>query len=393
VESKRRSTMPAYVVGLVNLCCAAALVILGIKVLGLELPSGWGVKLPDMGETVLYLVLLFAVGVFSIIFAFWFAGEIKPWLFGLFDDRWLPREGKETYTTTYGERLKKVAPQSYMGVVVWKMAAVTIPTTFFVSLIVGVLALATSLILGKPQLILSLFLVAAVNTIAISWSYSVEKWKAANYRAVIFTTCIKYATVETNFFEFLSGSGDLPSVSTTLMSEIRDKQASADPEKFDKSIKTSWLRDRYTAYLSRKKDIRTLFLRSKYNEAQDTVTWIDHGTGLFKLLESLSREAAQLEEEQRFIDQEVIQLKMGRADDDNYSRKRSEEEARLYTNRFSQLSEPPKTYDLFRVKDPGLYDDEGNLIEKPSSEIVTEPGEIDDADTDVSHYFSPSRGK
>jgi len=84
---------------------------------------------------------------------------------------------------------------------------------------------------------------------------------------------------------------------------------------------------------------------------------------------------------------------MGRADDDNYSRKRSEEEARLYTNRFSQLSEPPKTYDLFRVKDPGLYDDEGNLIEKPSSEIVTEPGEIDDADTDVSHYFSPSRGK
>ena len=88
MESKRRSTMPAYVVGLVNLCCAAALVLLGVKVLGLELPSGWGVKLPDMSEIILYLVLLFVVGVFSIVFAFWFAGEIKPWLFDLHHYIW-----------------------------------------------------------------------------------------------------------------------------------------------------------------------------------------------------------------------------------------------------------------------------------------------------------------
>ena len=84
-------------------------------------------------------------------------------------------------------------------------------------------------------------------------------------------------------------------------------------------------------------------------------------------------------------------MEVGKPDDDNWSRGHTEEAARLYTERFMKVNEPQKTYDLHRVEDPGLYDEEGNLLEEPAAVI---PGDMVSADepedVDVSSYFSRS---
>jgi len=381
---------PAIVLFSLTLCATFGFFVFAMNMLGVDVPFLSEVVLPQGRTIFMYFVSLVATTIISQFFAFWFANRVKRTLFKLFDKGWLPEAGKtDTYRTAPGERLEKVVPQSYLGTVVWEMATLKVPSVFLASIVTGGLTLLVTSLLGKPQLLLSLVLIVLVNSVAIAWSYCLKEWRRLHLKLVIFTTVVKYVTVETNFFDLLFGSGSRPEISTTPMSEILEKQVSADPQRFDPSIKTSWLRDRYTAWLSKKKNIRTLFLRSKSNEAQDTITWVDHGSGLIRLLDNLSRKSIMLSERQRFIDQEVIKMEVGKPDDDNWSRGHTEEAARLYTERFMKVNEPQKTYDLHRVEDPGFYDEEGDLLEEPAAVISGDIAADDEPeDVDVSSYFS-----
>ncbi len=370
-----------------TLGAVAGFLAFAFNMLGVEVPFFSETVLPQWKTVVMYTALSILMVILSQVFSLRFAKVSQNYVFMIFDRQWLPKEGKaETYTTEYGERLEKVVSQSFSGTVVWELVTQTIPTAFLLSGMFGGLAMLFAKALNLPIPVIGLGTVFLVNLTLLSWAYWMKQWRRKHSKLIIFTSQVGYGKVRTPLLSLFFGIGNLPKVSMTPISEINDDQIAADPQDFDPKYKTSWLRDQYTSFLSKKNNIRTLFLRSKSNEAEDTVLWIDHGSGVEKILKSLKRKSTQLLTEQSYIDRAALHLRMGETDEENWSRKRAEEEARLFQERFKEINVAPKTYDLYRVEDPGLYDDGGNLIEQKSTE-----DDLGRGDYDVSRFFSSHR--
>ncbi|AHB40188.1 MAG: hypothetical protein ACD_25C00078G0003 [uncultured bacterium] len=371
-----------------TLCAVVGFLAFALNTLSVGSDLFSGIVLPQLETVVLYAVSFTLAVILSQVFSIRFVKVSQNFVFKIFDRQWLPKEGKaETYTTEYGERLEKVVSQSYTGTVVWELVTQTIPTVFLLSFVFGVLAVIVAFAVNLSLPLVGLGTVFMVNVVLFSWEYWVKQWRRKYSKLIIFTSQVGYLRVRTPLLSLLFGIGNLPRVSWTPVSEINDDQIAADPQDFDPKYKTSWLRDQYTSFLSKKNNIRTIFLRSKSNEAEDTVLWIDHGPGIEKILKSLKRRSTQLLTEQSYIDRAALRMRLGGTAEEDWSRIRADEEARLFQERFREISIAPKTHDLYRIEDPGLYDNDGNLIEKTSVEANAGRG-----DYDVSHFFSsPSR--
>lgn len=385
MESNR--VLSAIAILFFTLCAGIGFGVFALGSIGVEIPLLANAGTPRGGTFVLNFVLLLVATILSQVFSFWVAKATRKKVFRFFNHQWLPKQGTaETYTTEYGERLEKVALASFLGTVVWKLATQTVPVAFLISIILGGLVMIVSGYANLPPIVFGPLIVLATNLVILSTSYWVQEWKRRYQKLVVFSTRIFYTNVRTPLSALIFGIGNLPKASETPMSEIKDDQVAADPQDYSANFKTSWLRDLYTSWLSKKNNIRTLFLRSKTNEAEDIVVWIDHGSGVKKLLTELKRKASQLSTEQSYIDRETLNLRMGDSYDVNWSRHRTEEEARLFAERYKQISDTPKIYDLYWVEDPGLYDDDGNAV--PVEVIESEE---EDESINVSRFFRSSQ--
>ncbi len=365
------------------LCSAGVFVILSLSMIGVEVPMASDFTLPKMGNVFLSAFFLFLAVIASQVVSFWFAGGVKGKVHSFFDSRWLPRKGSaETYTTSFGERLEKVVSQSYYGTTVWDMATKTIPLAFTVSFIAGAVVLIAIRLAGGFPWLAVLPLVLVINLIVIPVSYWHTEWVRKYTKFIVFSFNTLYIKARTPVLSLFFWRGTLPQKSETPISGIKDTQIAADPQQFDPKFRTSWARDQYISWLSEKTGLRTLFIRSKTNEAEDTLFWVDRGPGLDKILRYLRDKVPQVQMERTYIQQNAVRLRTGNGEDKDWRPVHADIEAESYLNRFAY---EPVTYDVYRVEDPGIYDDQGNP-KGPEKEISAPQGS-----RNVAEYFSSRR--
>ncbi|HCL95301.1 TPA: hypothetical protein DHW62_00025 [candidate division WWE3 bacterium] len=366
------------------LCIGVGLGAYALKQLGVEISFLQDGNLPNVELVILYLVLIVAAAVLSQVFSFWFAKAAQKTVFGFFDSRFLPKQDKETYTVVYGERLERVVLPSFYATVVWELITQTIPGMFFVSVIMGGIAILVLEFSRFPAVAVGLFLLTIlVNFLVIPWAYWLKEWRRRYTKFVVFTFMTYYVRVRTPVLSLLFALGTLPKASRTPIKQIQEIQISADPQDFDEKFQTSWVRDQYTSWLAKKKNLRTIFLRSIFNRAEDVLFWVDNGPGLENLLNGLIDNASRQASERSYIEEEAMRLKVGDRDEKNWRRGKKEREATMFLEKFKDAGATVETYDIFRVEDPGIYDDDGNYVEENAPEE-----EVEESDKDVSSYFS-----
>lgn len=331
-------------------------------------------------------VLLVVASIVFIILAFIVANSVKQPIFKLFDSRWLPKENSaEVYVAGIGERLEKVAKPSFYATTLWEMISHTIFQVFFSAVLLGGIAGVVLSVLDLPGLIPAVFVSGVVTFVTIPPVFWVKEWRREYTKFVVFTFMTYYVKVRTPILSLLFGIGTLPKASRTPISQIQEIQISADPQEFDENYKTGWLQDQYTSWLAKRRNVRTLFLRSIFNRAEDILFWVDDGPGLANLLNRLIIRASQSTLVQNYLDNEAIRLKMEEGQTENYANIETSQLKESLTNRFKKTPEGFKVYDIYRVEDPGLYDSMGNPIEKQTTE------EEVPSTTDVSTLFTRHR--
>lgn len=373
--------LPAILLGIFILCAGVSFFAFALSLQGIEISSLSLPVLPRFRTMIFYIVLLTFVAIISQVFTFWFARLVRKTVFRFFDSRWLPKEGKaETHTTTQGEQLERVVVPSFWATIFWDLATRVIPATFAISIIAGAMVALAASVVNFPSIIAGILATVLINLVTLSWSYWIREWRRKYTKFVVFSFMTYYVKARTPLLALLVGIGTLPQSSRTPIGQIQEVQISADPEDFDPRFKTSWIRDQYTSWLASKRNLRTIFLRSIFNRAEDILFWVDYGPGLANLLYKLVGKARQLVAEQDYISRTALTLRVGKPDDTNWTPKKGEQEATQFLARFKKVSAEPKTYDLYRVEDPGIYDNEGNPV-------ATSGIEVQEESVNVSQHF------
>ncbi|KKS07270.1 MAG: hypothetical protein UV31_C0008G0010 [candidate division WWE3 bacterium GW2011_GWF1_42_51] len=383
--------VPAIVVVLFVLCAAVAFVAFAFNTLGMEIPFVKEVRIPQIGTVLLYITFVLALVIFSLSLAYWIAKSIEGDVFRFMDRQLLPKKGKgNSHTTIYGERLERVVPPSFEATTVWELITQTLPGIFVISGVFHGTAVGIAKFSGPFPVAVGFFVLALlVNVTVIPWAYWLKEWRRRHTTFIVFTFTTYYVKVRTPILSLLSGLGTLPIASKTPIKQILEVQSAADPEDFDPTFKTSWIRDQFTSWVAKRKGLGTIFLRSISQKAEDILLWVDHAPGLQNILERLIENAALQASEQSFIAEEAVRKKVGDPDQEDWSRGKTEKEAFLYLEKFKGIRSPGIKYDLFRVEDPGLYDEDGNLLRNSPTEA---PNEAKSDDVNVAHLF-PSRNR
>jgi len=363
------------------LCGTLGFVVFGLNIVG-RADVLKSLVLPDVKSILTVCTTMVVIIITSQVLSFWVARLGKSVVHSYFDRRWLPKENNsESYTTSYGERLEKVVLPSYLGTTVWDLAAHTFPSMFVVSLIasIAVYVILTVVGIGAFQVwVILTLLILACNFILVPVTYWIKEWKRKYTKFIIFSFNVIYIGVKTPILALFFWKGSLPQKSRTPITEVLEIQMSADPQQFKEEYRTSWLRDQWTSILSRRVGLRTIFLRSRSNKAEDIILWIDNGPAIDKILRNLSEKALRSQLGAGLIAQTVAKIEA--EGEPSALHKQTRVESYLQNFQHGQ-----QTYDLFRVVDPGLYDNQGNPIESVSVAVDRMHA------ADVSALFRPER--
>lgn len=292
-----------------------------------------------------FLILVAAIT--GQIFAFLFAKTTKKAVHSFFDSRWLPK-GKRIvkYTTKPGERLECVRPKSFQATVQWELMTKNIPMTFLVTIAIGILINVIFSFIELPGYLATVLGAWGYCFIALPWPYWLKSWIADRTLFIVFTTIVYYIGIGTPFTALITGKGSAPKVSDTPIETIKDVPYSSDPQEYMPEYKTSWLRDQWTAYLSDKTGVATVFLRSVFEKAEDIVMWVDNAQGLVHVIKSLLPTTGAILGNDTTIENDKTQSDI-------------------------RLKNYPGgvTYNLFQVVDPGLYDEQGDPINQADTQV------------------------
>ncbi|OGC45591.1 hypothetical protein A2V49_03795 [candidate division WWE3 bacterium RBG_19FT_COMBO_34_6] len=327
---KSKKILPAVIALVLILFFSFAMTIYALNGLGIDILKIQTVSIGSIKTIMIKFIFFILAATIVQVLSFLIAKSLRSKIMKFLDARLLPRKGKaETHQLIIGERLEIVAKPSYLATTFWEMLIQIFLGTFLLSIFSSGLVMFVTKSKYPWNIILGMLVLILINLLIITIFFWIKEWRREHTKFVVFTTRTYYVKARMPLFALLFGSGTLPSVSQTPMNEMTENQIAADPEDFDIENKTSFIKDQYLAYLAKKINTRTLFLRSKSKKAEDILVYIDNGVRLAKILDTLVADYPDFEKE----------------------------------NRPYKPDTSIKPIDLFRVEDPGLYDYEGNLVE------------------------------
>ncbi|MBW6442040.1 hypothetical protein K0B04_04035 [Patescibacteria group bacterium] len=327
----------------------------------------------------IYLIVFPFMLVISQILGYFYAKNHNEKVFQFFSKRWLPTKGSNKKTISNDDKFVGVWLGSRWAKVIWILVTKSGPKTFFTSVVISLILLATLLIFARLSLIWGLLISALLTTLysflSISISYWLLEWERLVKRCVVFTTKIFVVIVETRKFHLISG-GPMVRASVTKFIDMKEIENSTDPEMLKKiGIKTSKFHD---WFITLREDILSIYLPSHREGAGDLLLWMEDGYALSNLFEKLHEKSIKIQKQRDYISEKEIELFLGEPSDKNWSVAKGRQAVDDFMSRIPSIGE--RKFDVYW--DEGFQDDM-SVVNIDQAVVFDEELE------NVLDYFSP----